>query len=42
MFVHNNPDGGAQYVITQTERTVKVFPVYNGHSYGPREEGTKK
>lgn len=42
VFVHNNPDAGAQYVVTQTERTVKVYPVYNGHSYGQNIEGTKK
>lgn len=39
VIVQNNPDAGAQYVITQTERTVKVYPVYNGHSYGSREQG---
>lgn len=42
VFVHNNPDAGAQYVVTQTERTVKVYPVYNGHSYGYNTEGMQK
>ncbi|KAJ8956326.1 hypothetical protein NQ318_015064, partial [Aromia moschata] len=35
VYVHNNPNGSAQYVVTQTERTQAVYPVYNAHSYGP-------
>lgn len=40
VFVHNNPDAAAQYVITQTERTVNVYPVYNAHPYGRTDDST--
>ncbi|KAJ8982219.1 hypothetical protein NQ317_013521 [Molorchus minor] len=34
VLVHNKPDGLSQYVVTQADKTQKVFPVYNAHSYG--------
>lgn len=40
--VHNNPAAEVQYYVTQTERTVKVYPVYNGHAYGSGSENERQ
>ncbi|XP_018571935.1 uncharacterized protein LOC108911476 [Anoplophora glabripennis] len=42
VFVHNNPNSDSQYVITKAEKSDRLYPVYNAHSYGQQPEQTQK
>ncbi|CAG9815213.1 unnamed protein product [Phaedon cochleariae] len=42
VVVHNKPNSAGHYVITKTQETQKIYPVYNAHSYGGRPENNQR